>query len=49
VQDNTTSWISRSPTFVNSRMWRRVCAMSSAVTGFVEPRRVVALLQDLSW
>ena len=31
VQDNTTSWISRSPTFVSSRMLRRVCATSSAV------------------
>jgi len=26
VQDNTTSWISRSPTFVSSRKLRRVCA-----------------------
>jgi transposase len=35
VQDNTTSWISRSPTFVSSRTLRRVYAMSAAVTGFV--------------
>ena len=35
VQDNTTSWISRSPTFVSSRMLRRVCAISSAVMGLV--------------
>jgi len=35
VQDNTTSWISCSPTFVNSRTWRRVYTMSSAVMGFV--------------
>src|ERR1700730_12379035 len=39
VQDKTTSWISRSPTFVNSRTWRRVCTMSSAVTGFVGLRQ----------
>jgi hypothetical protein len=30
VQDNTASWISRSPTFVSSRMLRRVCAISSS-------------------
>jgi hypothetical protein len=35
VQDNTASWISRSPAFVSSRMLRRVCAISSDVTGFV--------------
>jgi SH3-like domain-containing protein len=35
VQDNTASWISRSPTFVSSRTLRRVYAMSSAVTAFV--------------
>jgi hypothetical protein len=35
VQANTTSSISHSPTFVNSRMLRPVCAASPAVTGFV--------------
>jgi hypothetical protein len=34
VQDNTTSWISRSPTLVSTRTLRRVWEMSSAVTGF---------------
>ena len=38
VQDNNAAWISRSQISVNSRMWRRVCAMSSADAGFVGSR-----------
>src|SRR5215469_5003113 len=38
VQDNNAAWISRSQISVNSLMWRRVCAMSSADAGFVRSR-----------
>src|SRR5215469_18616092 len=38
VQDNRAAWISRSQISVNSLMWRRVCAMSSADAGFVGSR-----------
>ena len=38
VQDNSAAWISRSQISVNSLMWRRVRAMSSADAGFVGSR-----------
>jgi hypothetical protein len=31
VQDNRTSWISRSPIFVNSRSWRRDCSFPNGL------------------
>jgi len=31
VQDNSTSWISRSPIFVNSRSWRRDCSFPNGL------------------
>ena len=37
VQDNTTSWISRSPTFVSSRMLKEVFSFGGDVTGLVPP------------
>ena len=46
VQDNSAAWISRSQISVNSLMWRRVCAMSSADAGFVGSR---ACSQGLLW
>jgi hypothetical protein len=38
VQDNSAAWISRSQISVNSLIWCRVCAISSADAGFLGSR-----------